>query len=180
MSQHPTLIAQARAYARAQHGAQRWKNTDRPYTDHLEHVYDLLYNKGGVADETILAAALLHDVLEDTPASKADVLTHFGAEVCQIVVALTDNPDHTEAERRVAQVAHAATMGHAARVIKIADKLANCIDVIKFQLPWSTEKVKDYLAWGLAVVNNCRSAHPALAAAFDDYLHSLDEPYRIA
>jgi (p)ppGpp synthase/HD superfamily hydrolase len=70
------------------HGSQRRKGTDVPYVAHLLEVAALVLDDGGSEKEAI--AALLHDTLEDTDASRKEIRTRFGRKVERIVVACTD------------------------------------------------------------------------------------------
>ena len=72
------------------HGTQRKKGSDVPYVAHLLAVAGLVLDDGG--SEKQAAAALLHDVLEDTDATAAEVRERFGRKVARIVVACSDTP----------------------------------------------------------------------------------------
>ena len=83
----PRFVA-ALAWALELHGTQRKKGADVPYVAHLLAVAGLVLDDGG--SEKQAAAALLHDVLEDTGATAAEVRERFGRKVARIVVACTD------------------------------------------------------------------------------------------
>jgi (p)ppGpp synthase/HD superfamily hydrolase len=72
------------------HGTQRKKGSDVPYVAHLLAVAGLVLDDGGTEKQA--AAALLHDVLEDTDATAAEVRERFGRKVARIVVACSDTP----------------------------------------------------------------------------------------
>jgi len=74
--------------ALAWHGDQRRKGTPAPYASHLLQVAGLVLEHGGSVDQAV--AALLHDVVEDTPATVEDVDRHFGPAVAAIVADCTD------------------------------------------------------------------------------------------
>ncbi len=80
-------IDEAYAFATFWHGGQRRKGTERPYFVHPLTVARILAERGASAD--LIAAALLHDVLEDTPVLPCEIRDRFGARVCDLVVAVT-------------------------------------------------------------------------------------------
>ncbi|MFN8026359.1 MAG: HD domain-containing protein [Acidimicrobiia bacterium] len=83
----PRFVA-ALDWAMAVHGTQRKKGSDVPYVAHLLAVAGLVLDDGG--SEKQAAAALLHDVLEDTEATVDELRARFGKKVTRIVVACTD------------------------------------------------------------------------------------------
>lgn len=91
------LVQDAAAYAIAAHGAQTYG--DRPYAEHLSGVAAILEEWG--ADPEIVAAGWLHDVIEDTAASFADLSATFGQRVAEAVWAVTAEGD-TRAEKMAA------------------------------------------------------------------------------
>lgn len=124
------LIARAQRFASERHATQTYG--ERPYTYHLRCVVGVLA-RFGVDDDELIAAAWLHDVIEDTDAAYEDVAAAHGERVAQIVWALTDGDGHTRAERK----AHAyrkirATPG--AAVVKVADRIANCEEAGKLTM----------------------------------------------
>jgi (p)ppGpp synthase/HD superfamily hydrolase len=80
-------------------------------------------------DEATIAAALLHDVVEDSGLTVTDVVDSFGLEVGELVAALTDDPSIEDwEERKLALRADVAAAGREALAIYTADKLANLKD----------------------------------------------------
>lgn len=122
--------AQALGDAARWHATQHRKGTEIPYVSHLLAVSSLVMEDGGNEDECI--AALLHDSVEDTPVTVADLVERYGDRVAGIVSACTDddsgNPRHKAPwwARKVHHIAHVTTMDDlgVARVTA-ADKLAN-------------------------------------------------------
>ncbi len=84
--------------------------------------------KFGCTDDTVLAAALLHDVVEDTQADYDDLLHHFGSEVAEMVAALSKDMRLVESEREPAYDAQLAEAPWQARLIKLADVYDNFTD----------------------------------------------------
>ena len=85
-----TIIERAELFATAAHGAtgQKRKYTDEPYVIHLREVALLVAEHGG--DDAMIAAAWLHDVVEDTAITLDEITAHFGEDVASLVFALTD------------------------------------------------------------------------------------------
>ena len=84
------LIEKARIYAIGAHARinQLRKYTRQPYDVHLKAVAELVASVSD--DEAMIAAAWLHDTVEDTPATFEDLEREFGADVMQLVNELTD------------------------------------------------------------------------------------------
>ncbi|NBB64296.1 HD domain-containing protein [Pseudomonas sp. ODNR1LW] len=117
-SRKPAL---ARDYAVRAHGDQTYG--DLPYVVHLDAVVSVLRGWWGLGGADILAAAYLHDVLEDTSATYADLVGTFGSRVADIVWACTGEGE-TRDQRTAAIYAKVARDGSAA-VVKLADRVAN-------------------------------------------------------
>lgn len=116
------VISTAREFALARHGDQRYG--ERPYEYHLSAVAEVM-RRFGITHPVPLAAAWLHDVVEDTPTAIWEVEFRFGERVASLVWAVTDSPGANRAERKAAthlKIRH--TPG--AALLKAADRIANC------------------------------------------------------
>lgn len=78
---------------------------------------------------TVFQAALLHDTIEDTDTSAAELEAKFGPVVARIVREVTDDKSLPKQERKRQQVAHAPHCSHQAKLVKLADKLYNLRDL---------------------------------------------------
>jgi (p)ppGpp synthase/HD superfamily hydrolase len=117
------LTRAALAFADERHAGQRRETDGAPFVAHPLEVASLL-NECGYRDE-VVAAGVLHDVLEDTASERAELEERFGAEVAALVVALTDDPSIEDpAERKAALRLQAAQAGDEAAAIFAADKLS--------------------------------------------------------
>ncbi|WP_414147765.1 HD domain-containing protein [Erwinia sp. BNK-24-b] len=130
-----SLEEQARRYATKAHAeaGQRRKYTDEPYIVHPAAVVELV--RSVTDNETMLAAAWLHDTVEDTPSTLADIESHFGAEVAELVAMLTDSKQpqaKNRAARKVAHFQHTARASKDAQTIKLADIIDNTRSIIHF------------------------------------------------
>jgi (p)ppGpp synthase/HD superfamily hydrolase len=124
------LVERALRRAARAHRDHLRKASDLPYVTHLAGVA-LILARAGFDDEHVLAAALLHDVVEDTPCSLDELAAEFPPAVIEMVRALTERKYERDGRRRswidrkqehLAQVAAAPA---AARAIVLADKLHN-------------------------------------------------------
>lgn len=125
------LVKRATEFARVSHSSQKRKYTDEPYINHPFAVADILRSHvPGVSDE-MLAAAMLHDVVEDTPATVDVIVKAFGFTVGKLVAELTE-PAHTgnRWERKgVKEPERLSKISADAQTIKCADILANLRDM---------------------------------------------------
>jgi len=156
-------------FAARQHRQQRRKDADAtPYINHPIALAHLLASQGGLDDPLVLMGALLHDTVEDTDTTFADLEARFGPEVAALVREVTDDKSLPKDERKRLQIAHAANLSDRARLIKLADKICNLRDLIDSPpADWSTERRRAYFDWAKAVVDPIRGSHPQLEAIFD-------------
>ena len=108
----------------AHDGQARKGAPDEPYVVHPIQIALLLARQG--ADEVTLQAALLHDVIEDSPDWWVeDLVREFGTEVAEVVAELTEDKSKTWEERKLAGIEAVPGYSSAAATIKAADKLHN-------------------------------------------------------
>ena len=119
------LVRKAYLYATAAHAGQVKDSDGSPYIEHLVAVAQLVDDAG--YDDQVVAAALLHDVVEHTEVSVADIRVEFGDGVADLVEALTEPQDIDSWERR--KRAHRERIAHGgdarAQALFAADKAAN-------------------------------------------------------
>ena len=104
----------------------------QPYEVHLKAVAELV--ESVIDDPEMIAAAWLHDVVEDTPATVEDVERAFGPAVAALVMELTDvsRPGHGNRSARVKIYReHLASSSERAKTIKLADLIDNCRDIVR-------------------------------------------------
>lgn len=130
-----TLAERARRYATKAHAAidQRRKYTDDPYIVHPQAVMELV--RSVPHTEEMLAAAWLHDTVEDTPTTLGDIDSHFGPKVAELVRMLT-NVSHAEDgnrfERKNRDRRHSAGASPQAKTIKLADLIDNTRSLLDY------------------------------------------------
>lgn len=163
-------LLRATSFAAAAHSRTRRKGAaQEPYIEHLIEVTEILADCGGARDSVLLQAAMLHDTLEDTPVTEAELAAAFGAPVATVVAEMTDDTTLPKEERKRLQVETASTRSERARQIKVADKISNLRGlVVSPPAHWEFERKIAYFAWAEAVVAGCRGVNPALDGLFDD------------
>ena len=163
------LLIRAAAFAAHKHRDQRRKDAAAtPYINHPLALALVLSAEGGVDDVATLCGALLHDTIEDTETTAAEIEQHFGAEIRSIVEEVTDDKSLPKPARKQAQIDHAAHISAKAKLVKLADKIANLRDVASSPPDrWSLERRQEYFDWAKRVVDQLRGAHPGLEQVFD-------------
>lgn len=163
------LVFAALAFAAGKHRDQRRKDVPAsPYINHPIALADVLVNVGGIEDETVIVAAILHDTVEDTETTPEELESRFGSRIRDIVLEVTDDKRLPKAERKRLQIEHAPHLSRAAKLVKLADKICNLRDVVSSPpAGWSLERRQAYFDWARAVVAGVRGVHPALEACFD-------------
>lgn len=122
---------EALVYAARLHRDQRRKGTDVPYVTHLLAVAAIVGENGGSEDEVV--AALLHDAIEDTAATREELAERFGERVAEIVSLCSDADAHPKPPwrgRKEAYVEHARHAPAPARLVSAADKLHNARSIL--------------------------------------------------
>jgi len=124
------LVERARDFAIQRHGKQRRKYEDAPYYVHLDRVVELLKDYGYDGPH-ILAAAYLHDVLEDTQTNLNELIASFGDEVSELVYWLSDIE---QGKRNIRKRMSAWRLSRApleAKFIKLADLIDNTPSIVE-------------------------------------------------
>jgi len=122
------LLEDAYVFAGGAHAMQLRKGDDSPFIGHPVTVAHLLDDAG--EPEEVVAAALLHDVVEGTGTSRGEIKSRFGDEVCRLVDALSEDPSICEYEiRKHALRDQVEAAGERAAAIYAADKLSNLRDL---------------------------------------------------
>ncbi len=128
-----SLVERARVFATAAHAAvgQRRKYTGEPYVVHPIEVSRLVDQIGGTSE--MVAAALLHDVLEDTDVTFDVLEEEFGTSVAELVLWLTDvskPEDGNRSTRKALDRQHSAAAPAEAQTIKVADLISNTRSIV--------------------------------------------------
>ena len=160
---------EAASFAAVRHtGHFRKGNDQAPYINHPLEVANLIANVGSVDDIDVLIAAVLHDTVEDVGVTREEIAERFGDRVAGIVMEVTDDKSLPKAERKRLQVEHAPHLSPEAKLVKLGDKTSNIRDVTNDPpSDWDTQRRKEYVEWGEAVVAGLRGVNAGLEDAFD-------------
>lgn len=143
------LEVRAASFAAAAHGVvgQVRKYTGAPYIEHPAAVASIV--RSVPHTEEMLAAAWLHDVVEDTPVSLSDIRETFGNKVAELVEWLTDKSrpsDGSRAARKAIDRAHSAAAPAAAQTIKLADLIDNTSSIVSHDPDFAKVYLKEKAA----------------------------------
>ena len=158
-----TLIDTARIFATAAHAAVGQK---RKYTgeDYIVHPTEVALTVASITDdEVMIAAALLHDVLEDTAVTPDQLKAVVGEEVTELVLWLTDvsKPDDgNRAVRKAIDRQHTAAAPARAKTIKLADLISNTRSIVTHDPGFA----KTYMVEKRELLKHMKDAHPGLYA----------------
>ena len=126
-----TLIPQAAAFAARAHAGQTRRGSDTPYFTHAEDVARRVQElcERGQADPAMVAAAYLHDTMEDCGTTHAELVQHFGNDVADLVAELTND---AKKKRRLGKtdymVQKLSHLTPRALTVKLCDTLSNISD----------------------------------------------------
>jgi (p)ppGpp synthase/HD superfamily hydrolase len=128
-----TIVERARVFATAAHAAvaQLRKYTFEPYIVHPAEVVRIVSTVEHT--DEMLAAAWLHDVVEDTGVTIETIRSEFGEGVAELVGWLTDvsRPEQgNRATRKAIDRAHSAAAPAAAQTVKLADLISNTKSIV--------------------------------------------------
>ena len=156
-------------FAAERHRNQRRKDAEAsPYINHPIALAHLLATVGGVTDVAVLQAAVLHDTIEDTETTEAELRARFGDEVTDIVLEVTDDKALSKQRRKELQVEHAPHKSRGAALVKLADKTCNLRDIASAPpADWSLQRRQEYFDWAKRVVDGLPAVSAELRAAFD-------------
>lgn len=130
------LIEKAKKFAHEAHDSinQKRKYSGLPYWVHTDEVAEIVAEV--TDDEKIIAAAHLHDVLEDTDYESITISEQFGNKVSYFVFELTsvynkeNYPNLNRTERKILERERLKNISNDAKIIKMADIIANVSDVV--------------------------------------------------
>ncbi len=164
------IVARALDFAARRHAAQRRKGVRaEPYVNHLAEVAVALAEATHGEDPALVAAGLLHDTLEDTATSREELAAAFGEDIASLVEEVTDDKSLDRAERKAMQVRTASGKSQRARMIKIADKIANLRSIVESPpVGWSSRRKQEYVAWACEVVAACGPTNTQLERLFEE------------
>ncbi len=171
------LMVKAIRFAAEKHRHQRRRDIEAsPYINHPIAVAAVLSAEAGVEDVSVLCACILHDTIEDTDTTEAELLREFGPAITTLVAECTDDRTLPRAERKALQIAHAAQLSPGARLVKLADKISNLRDILATPpKDWPSAAKEEYFDWASAVIDRIRGSHAGLEASFDSLIARRSE-----
>ena len=163
------IILDALQFAAHKHRDQRRKDLEAsPYINHPIALATVLWREGKVHEPEVICAALLHDTIEDTETTQAEIRKRFGAKVARIVSEVTDDNTLPKVQRKRLQIEHAPHISREAKLVKLADKICNLRDILKSPpATWTRARKRQYFDWAKQVIDALRGVHPRLESVFD-------------
>ena len=157
-------LLKAIEFASVKHRDQRRKDELKaPYINHCIRVARIMEAFGDITDSEILMAGVLHDTIEDTDTTPKELEVLFGRRVRELVEEMSDDKSLPKQRRKELQIEHAPHVRQDAVPIKLADKIANCEDLlVSAPESWSRKRIGDYFKWAEAVVEGFPKTNPSL------------------
>lgn len=122
------MIHKGIEFAVQAHGAQKRKGTDILYIVHPFETALLLSQAG--ADETVVCAGLLHDVLEDTDITYEQLKKQFGINIADLVQSRSEDKSKTWEERKTSTINGIKNLTYDQKMLLCADKLSNMRSIV--------------------------------------------------
>lgn len=157
-------LLRAAKFAAEKHTEQKRKNVaGTPYINHPIEVAERLANIGGVEDEGLIIAALLHDTIEDTATTAEGIKREFGEQVMKWVLECSDDKSLAKAERKRLQIVNAAGKSEGAKMIKVSDTSCNLHSILEEPpVGWSVGRRLGYFEWAGKVFAGLKGANAKL------------------
>lgn len=121
------MIKQAKAFAKKAHANHKRKISKEPYITHPIRVAERLEKAG--CSEDVIAAAYLHDVVEDTPYTMADITERFGDRVADLVAGHTEDKSKSWQERKLHTINLIKDTEKEVKYLIVADRLDNLLEL---------------------------------------------------
>lgn len=167
------IVEKARIFATAAHAAvkQLRKYTNEPYIIHPSEVASIVKTVDHTPE--MLAAAWLHDVVEDTGVPLSVIWVEFGEVVGEYVEWLTDDPEATgnREQRKAASCARLAQAPGEAQTVKLADLISNTSSIVKYDPKFAVT----YLKEKRALLDVLTKADPSLRARAYSVLENAEK-----
>jgi (p)ppGpp synthase/HD superfamily hydrolase len=170
----PDLYARAARFAAAAHLGQKYPGGELPYFLHVgivaAEVTAALAIEAVERPDLAVACALLHDVVEDTAVSEADIAAAFGREVAAGVRALSKDPVLPKAAAMADSLRRIREQPREVWMVKLADRIANLEQPPHY---WKPAKIAAYRDEAATIADALGAAseylHGRLRAKIEDY-----------
>lgn len=173
-----TLVERAKRLVLERHAhLRRISQSRQPMIEHIEEVAAMV--AGATADAEIVAAAWLHDTVEDTDTTLDELHQLFGQRVAEIVDGLTDPPRFAAMptpERKAAQAARILSKGYEVKIIKLCDQISNILSVTNdTPTDWNHAQQWAYIEGAANVALLCKGYSEGLDQKFGNaYLYAKE------
>ena len=151
-------VARAVRFATTWHGEQR-RPTGAPYLEHLLEALEILVRGAGEQDAEVLCAVVLHDVLEDTACTAAELVEQFGTRVAHLVGWVTKpeaDPGEDKTEVKEEYLRELRRAPRDAVLVKLADRASN-VQTLRNLAP---DKQRSYYAQTVSYIVPLAAVHP--------------------
>lgn len=171
MEDSADIVLKAKKLAHEKHKNQKRKDGVTPYSDHLEGVVNRLKNLG-ITDKNILAAAWMHDVIEDTDVTFDQINEKFGREIAVIVLSLSKDKNVAKKDIEQQYVNQLKNATSDAKIIKLCDISANLKDlsnapISKTQKNKQVKKIIHYMRIIKNDISEKQSQYPKIVEIID-------------
>lgn len=169
------LTTRAKVFANIAHDGQVRKYTGEPYISHPVSVAKLVKDVG--SSDTVISAAWLHDVVENTKFTAEDILNRFGVEVANLVLEVTDVSEYSDGNRYVRKEIdrqHLAKASPEGKTIKLADIIDNAGSIIEYDLKFA----KVYMAEKRALLEVLKDGDPVLLCKANEIVKRYEDKVR--
>jgi len=179
VEENMNLILQAANLAKRAHAKQVRKFSGDPYITHCLRVANKVMLLDGITEEMV-AAALLHDVIEDCDNEfVAELHKVMPARVTNLVLELTNQftkklyPNYNREKRKNLENKRIATVSQEAKIIKLCDRIDNLHDFIEYN-----ELYPAYTHESYGILAVCHNANEDLKKELKSLLYWVDHSYK--
>jgi guanosine-3',5'-bis(diphosphate) 3'-pyrophosphohydrolase len=152
-------VLSALMLAAEHHGQQKRKSDGLPYINHLIDTGNILVTNCTEVNKEELAAAILHDILEDTSLQSSALKDQVDDFTYDIIISLTDNKTLAAEERKIDSLSRLSRSSDSAKKVKLADI---CSNIIKVPKGWSNPRLLEYCRYLDKIAIICKSSSPEL------------------
>lgn len=176
-----TIAEKARDFVTVKHSHLfRPNKAKQPIIEHLAEVAGLVEMAGGT--DVQIAAAWLHDTVEDTKTTLDMIRQEFGVEIARLVDGLTDPPEFAAmplAQRKPLQAERLAKKSDEIKLIKLCDQISNVRSVLHDPpSEWDAAKSLAYVTGAQKLAEICAGLSPMLDGLFDEVFDEACRKYK--
>ena len=159
----PERYVSALRFAAERHAGQRVPDSDYPYLVHVVSVAaeTIAALVSGVDADLAVGCALLHDTIEDTATTHAELVDRFGLAIADGVLALSKDSALPKPDQMADSLRRIVARPHAVWMVKLADRITNLGPPPR---KWSVEKRRHYRDEAILIADTLGAASPALEA----------------